>query len=231
MTSEETTHINKIISYMRKVHIVDYKIHDDLSISINEDMRFDDIKEDRLPFTFRYIEGSIRIEGCNFTSLVGLPNIVQNILISKCHNLTSLEGCPKHIRNNIGILDCPIDTLEHGPEFVGGVFEAKLRNLTNLHHLPLEMKELTLDDCINLTTLDTNGVNVTVHQKISIGDTPIAKLFIEHDVPYCFNYKSAFAYKLPGIILKFAQYLVDQNGEVDIDMISNLIPEIQEGLK
>ena len=139
----------KIILICWKYGISKFKINDDLSISVEGDVRLYGcglfrINEYKIPLTFRYVSGSFYCSQNKLTTLDGCPTSVG--VDFHCHNnrLTSLNGCPITVGGNFlchyNPLGSPNGLLGSGlsgcPETIGGEFYCNNCNLWNFDGLP-----------------------------------------------------------------------------------------------
>lgn len=109
--------------WVKERHIKNYTINDDLTIDVKGDIYLLGYKEEQLP---EYIQ---------FGRVDGWFNI------SRCPNLTTLEGCPQEVSGFFDCNNCPkLKSLKGAPQEVGGDFECyKCKNLTSLEGCPQEV--------------------------------------------------------------------------------------------
>jgi hypothetical protein len=138
----------------RDYHITNYKINEDGSVDVNDDVDLSNIQLTKLPIRFGKVSGYfmccdsclLTLEGCPrvvgkyfdcsetyITSLIGGPESVgTNYFCYENSKLISLDGCPKHIGQHFDCSDTGITSLIGGPESVGGDFDCYNSNLTSL---------------------------------------------------------------------------------------------------
>lgn len=79
----------------------------------------------------------IRIHACGIKNLSGLPEKLDYLSITHCHDLISLEGAPKKINGDFTCqYNSSLTSLESGPKYVGGDFLLNRNNLNSLEGSP-----------------------------------------------------------------------------------------------
>lgn len=78
---------------------------------------------------------------------LNLPEEMNYLRVVKC-GLTSLKGSPKRVNEDFIVYFNDLKSLEHGPEFVGQIYSAKMNELKNLKGLKGEFNNLdvTMND-------------------------------------------------------------------------------------
>lgn len=138
------TNKNDIHQWLYEHRIMNYTIHDDLSVSVHGNAMFNRKGLSAFPFQFRDVQGVFSIEGCSFTTLknVGVPQHCQ--LFNCTHNLLdSLEGCPN--AKDIFASYNKIRTLAYIP-FSCVKLEVYNNNIENFSGIPknVQLKELSI---------------------------------------------------------------------------------------
>jgi len=132
-----------------RLGIEKYKIKDDGSVDINQDVLFVDLAQ--LGLVINIVEGEYHITN-NGVYLKNLTNGIRTHLTDKtlkgspkevtsfffCANigLTSLEGCPEIVGGSFHCGDNNITSLEGCPEVVGGSFECEKNDITSFEGSP-----------------------------------------------------------------------------------------------
>ena len=93
--------IKPIKAWLKKYHIEDYKINDDLTIDVN-----------------RSISGLYGFSG-NFPEYIQFNKINGAFYCSQNRKMTSLRGCPKIVTDDFSCTQTSITSLEYGPTYVG----------------------------------------------------------------------------------------------------------------
>lgn len=94
-----------------------YRINDDLTVDVNDDVDIGDLKAKVIPFQFGKVTGSFNCSGNELTSLKGCPTSVGRSFYCSNNKLVSLKGCPPSVvdfrcsNNLITDFDVKIETL------------------------------------------------------------------------------------------------------------------------
>lgn len=99
-----------------KYRIEKYKINPDLSINVDGNVRFNDVKLTHIPLKFGTVSG--------YFSLY------------ECGRLISLENAPYHVGSHFDCDNNKLTSLQYAPRYVGGYFTVIENRLTSLEYLP-----------------------------------------------------------------------------------------------
>lgn len=122
-----------------------YKINDDLTIDVSDDVYLDNRRYTELPFAFGEVDGDFDVSSSHFTTLKGFPKVIQeNLYMNKNYLLTTLEHFPLEVNGNVELEDTPISSLIYIP---------KGTHIVSLYgtNLPQEIRDEDeyIDDIIN----------------------------------------------------------------------------------
>ena len=114
--------VEKIKSECEKYEITSYKINDDGSIDVFQNVIMGYYSLIRIPLKFNFIDGDIHLSG---------------------NNLVSLEGCPKRLTGNLVLThNKNLKNLEHSPEEVGGIIFLRFTGIESLEGLKVPYSKL-----------------------------------------------------------------------------------------
>lgn len=103
------------------------------------------------------VGGNLILNKVKFEDLKGISSIKvkQNIRITECPDLTSLEGCPEEIMGDFDISDNKnLMSLKGSPKKIGGNFDCSGCNLNSLEGGPIEVMGRYTGNNNNLSTLN-----------------------------------------------------------------------------
>lgn len=127
------TNLSDVIDFLETHKVSNYKIRDDLTADIDENVYINDSEWEYLPVQFGVIKGSF---SCSR------------------NKLKSLKGCPHEVHGDFMCSENQLISLEHGPVFVGSDYYCYKNKLTTLCFAP----KVLLGDLIArdnfLTTLE-----------------------------------------------------------------------------
>lgn len=107
---------------------LDYEVHKDGSVSVNEDAYFIDTTLRRIPFNFKKVAGSFVCNNCGLASLEGAPKEVGGNFICSSNGFNTLKGAPEKVEGDFTCFNnnkkFQLTSLEGAPEFIGGEFES-----------------------------------------------------------------------------------------------------------
>ena len=149
----------------------DFIINQDKSVSLHTDLNIDPVHGQslkRLPVKFKEIDGDVWINNCKLETLIGLPEVVENLylintfvkdlkfapktfygdlVINNNRNLKSLAGCPTEVPGDFSCCDNhELESLVGGPTTVG--------------------KSYKIDTCNSLKSIE--GIAETIGKHLSI---------------------------------------------------------------
>ena len=114
--------VEKIKSECEKYGITIYKINDDGSIDVFQNVRMGYYSLIRIPLKFNFIDGNLNLSG---------------------NNLVSLEGCPKVLTGSLSLLhNKNLKNLEHSPEEVGRMINLRFSGIESLDGLKVPYSKL-----------------------------------------------------------------------------------------
>lgn len=106
MTKEEIHRICK------SFEIKNYTINSDGSIDVNGNVELGVYKLDKIPLKFNNVSGYFNISYNNITSLEGCPKHIGGIFYCNNNKLTSLEHFPNKVVYDIMLINNPLESLE-----------------------------------------------------------------------------------------------------------------------
>lgn len=129
----------QVEEFLKDSSIYDYKINDDLSVDVlqNVNIIWENIKI--IPVEFRSIMGKVILSGNKLQSLQGLPKEIHGTLDLSNNQLKSLEGCPEIVHGDFDVSNCFLKTLEFGPKRVVGDYIVEKNELINIDQLAAEI--------------------------------------------------------------------------------------------
>lgn len=126
----------EIITWLENNNIVNYIIHDDFSISVNESVFLRDKNLKQIPLQFNVIHGSFDCSNNQLTSLFGSPKIINGDCNFSRNKLKDLEYCPNIVRGNFLATYNNIHSLKFFPNSIGKGIYLQNNNLIFLENLP-----------------------------------------------------------------------------------------------
>lgn len=129
----------QVEEFLEKSSIFNYKINDDLSVDVfqNVNIIWENIKI--IPIEFNSIKGKVILSGNKLQSLKGLPKEIHGTLDISNNQLKSLEGCPEIIHEDFDASDCFLRTLAYGPKVVMGDYIVERNELVNIEDIAKEI--------------------------------------------------------------------------------------------
>ena len=145
----------EIHAWLEKYEVKRYEIHDDLTVTLNDDLNLFAKSIRAIPIKFRKTQ-SINVSSNYLTSIDWAPEVVDGDF--KCDKnrdkITSLEGGPKEVKGTFNCNNSKLTSLEGGPQKVGGNYRCADNNLGNLKGIADEVGySLDASNC-NLTSLE-----------------------------------------------------------------------------
>lgn len=123
--------------WLKKMHIDNYVMHDDLSVSVEGDVVIRNHNLGFIPIQFNRVSGSFACQNNNLTTLRGVPHEVGLIFNCSHNQLTSLEFAPK-----CHSLFCSYNPLD----FTTDLDKAYSLNFYSFQHLTEEIKIKGFED-------------------------------------------------------------------------------------
>jgi hypothetical protein len=102
--------------------LLDHEVHEDGSVSIQEDVNLSYLQIQRLPFNFKNVKGDFMCYMDNLTSLQGAPISVGGDFFCYYNNLSSLKGAPISVEGSFNCKFNKLASLQGAPEKIGGQF-------------------------------------------------------------------------------------------------------------
>ena len=143
---------SNIIHLCKSFNIEKYKINDDNTIDVYQDVDLQGMTLVQIRIPFRNIYGNFNCNNNKLTSLIYSPKYVSGFFNCSNNELTSLNGCPKKINGDFICVFNKIESLKYGPEIVGGSYVCGGNKITSLEFLPERLKSLNVSNN-NLTNL------------------------------------------------------------------------------
>ena len=113
-----------------------YIIHEDETVSVDDDCRLYNNGQKRLPIKFRQVSGNFDVSYTSLTSLAGSP-VRAGSFDFRNSNIRNLSGAPRVVDENFSCYGVrTLVSLKGGPETVGGDFDCSSTGITNLQGAP-----------------------------------------------------------------------------------------------
>lgn len=132
----------EIIQWLKSHDIEDYKIDNDLVVSIGESVWLERKNLDRLPFQFGSVNGSFTLHQNQLTTLKGSPHTVLGSFVINNNLLTTLEYAPKWIEEGFLVSDNQLTNLDYIPTHIGGMLDFSLNPIHDIIHLNLDFQKI-----------------------------------------------------------------------------------------
>ncbi len=107
-----------IESMLDELIITNYKIHDDLTVDVMDDVDLSNLEMEVIPFKFGTVNGNFDCSLNKLKSLVGSPRVVTGNFNCVVNDITTLEGGPEQVNGKLFSCDNnKLTSLEYLPKF------------------------------------------------------------------------------------------------------------------
>lgn len=142
LVESQTTNFLKtrqeIADWLRKFNIQNFEIHDDMTVTVNENIELHGVSE--IPVKFREVNGNIDVSNNNLTRIDWAPRVVNGRFDVWDNQLTTLVGGPEEVKLSFDCDNNKLTSLEGAPKIVGGAFICSSNPLRSLKGCPEEVK-------------------------------------------------------------------------------------------
>jgi hypothetical protein len=138
----------EIQKWLDEMEVKNYTINNDLTVDVNDDVKFHSKSLSQLPVQFGVVNGDFAIWNCELESLKGCPHKVMGKFNCAINLLKSLEYCPKQVDGAFIFHNNDITTLEHAPDSVG-IFKCYINCLKDLKEFKTQVKDYFEHKCDN----------------------------------------------------------------------------------
>lgn len=130
--------INKteIEIWLEKFKITKYKIYDDLTVDVYENVQINDINIQNIPIMFNKVYGDFICFNLGLTTLKGCPKIVLGSFSCANNNLDNLQYLPLIITKDLYLHNNKLTSLIGCPKEINGTFICSNNLLTSLQYMP-----------------------------------------------------------------------------------------------
>ena len=143
----------EIHAWLKEYYAKGYNIHDDLTVTLYEDLDLVHMGLNSVPIKFKETQ-SIKISYNKLTRIDWAPEVVYGNFLCNENDITSLEGGPKEVKGTFDCSENKLTSLEGGPKKVKGSYLCVDNNLGNLKGVADEVGySLDATNC-NLTSLE-----------------------------------------------------------------------------
>ena len=131
----------KIESWLKEMNIIDYVIHDDLTVEVtgNIDLSYKNLKE--IPIQFGIIYGHFVCNHNELKSLKGCPKEIHGSFDCSHNQLINLKDGIKKIKGDFNCSHNQLISLEGCPEEIEHSFFCNNNHINNLNYLPKKIKK------------------------------------------------------------------------------------------
>ncbi len=156
--------LNLIHDYCLEWDIEEYKINQDGSIDVNQDVDILYAGVTSLPFKFNTIHGNFSFTSSRIENLENMPNVVNGNFDISDNHLTSLEGCPRIIKGDFDFANNLVESTYVGEYdvIISGSINCKSNQFdqTFLHAIA-SLEEIEYDEEMDDTHdfLNEDGIN------------------------------------------------------------------------
>ena len=143
----------EIHAWLEKYEVKRYEIHDDLTVTLNDDLNLFAKSIRAIPIKFKSTK-SICVAENKLTRIDWAPEVVDGHFECNNNQITSLEGGPKEVKGTFNCNNSKLTSLEGGPKKVSGFYACADNNLGNLKGIADEVgASVDVANC-NLTSLE-----------------------------------------------------------------------------
>jgi hypothetical protein len=132
----KNSQIYKIRSFLHKIGIKKYKINDDYTIDVWENVIIRE-KLEHIPIKFDYVDGDFDCSKCGLISLMGCPEDVSGDFNASNNNLPDLLYGPSVVSGNYDVSHNKLMSLKGAPTKIYGNFDCSYNSLRRLQHSPV----------------------------------------------------------------------------------------------
>lgn len=134
--------LDRKISYIKDIlsdyNITKYKINDDFSVDVFQDVNITDRYINIFTIKFGIINGNFMVNRIGLTSLKNCPDKITGNLICVNNNLNDLEYLPE-VLGTIEFFNCNLKSLKGSPNYTNGNFLVDCNSLRSLKYSPSEV--------------------------------------------------------------------------------------------
>lgn len=125
--------------WLNEMKIKNYTIHDNLQVSVEDDVNLKNRNLSYLPVQFRNVLGSFLCGSNNLKTLQGSPQYVKKDFNGNSNQLISLIGAPNEVGEGFFCSDNKLTSLMYAPTKVGTIFNCSGNRLSTLEYGPIEV--------------------------------------------------------------------------------------------
>lgn len=137
-----------------------YKINDDFSIDVCENVNISSKNLYSIPLRFRNVFGNFTCFDNKLTTLYGSPNYISGDFDCSFNSLSTLDDCPVKVDGGFYCSNNSLVSLGDSKKIVGLTFNCSHNNLKSLEGSPKELREHF--DCSNNKLTSLNGSPIIV---------------------------------------------------------------------
>lgn len=166
----------QVRQFLKAFRISNATVHGDLSVDVEGDVDFSQIKMAKCPVRFRKVTGFCSFEMSGLITLEGLPDFVGHNLYLNHNKLKSLTCFPKAVQGDIYLQYNEIISLEGIAKEVIGNLYCHGNHLKNLDYFPHCPKKVCLDNNLltDLEELDKLSSHID-YERLSVKDNPFSE--------------------------------------------------------
>jgi len=127
---------DEILEFLGKVGITKYKINDDLSVDVLQNLNIIWENIQKFPVVFNSVQGNVILTANKLESLEGLPKEIHGDLDISNNRLMTLDFCPQIVHGDFDASECYLNNLKNGPKEVMGDVNLEGNYLKSLEGLP-----------------------------------------------------------------------------------------------
>lgn len=200
-----------------KININDCTIHDDLSVSVQDNVILSTYELSYLPIKFKKVEGDFHCRINNLVTLRGSPEEVTGNFDCSRNQLTSLKWAPRNVGSSFSAAHNKIQSLLYcSTKQAKRDFDVSYNLLTKIEYLPEGLNSF-LCHHNNITHFESQLLsNKNKITYIDISSNKITRLdFLLHQFPNCLGIDCAFN------LIKSLDNLPTSNNLQNLDLSSN----------
>jgi len=125
----------EIQSWLDKMQIYDYTIHDDLTVDVDGNVGISNQNLIDIPIQFSIVTGNFTCSKNKLKSLKGSPYVVHGTFECAYNDLIDLKYAPAEIHGHFMFQGNKVQSLKHGPNIVSGEFSCGPNPIKSLEGL------------------------------------------------------------------------------------------------